>query len=182
MSTESLAVVATGFSVFALLIAVALAVRLGRLVRAYDALAGDDGRSFVASVARQRTVVRDLRTDVAALGDELARSRGELSGAVRHVAVVRYDAFGDLSGALSFSAALLDGKGDGLVLSSISGRSDSRTYAKGVRSGASDAPLSPEEQEAIATALAPAPVPARPAPGRSRRRAVAAPSPSAASA
>ena len=48
------------------------------------------------------------------------------------MAVVRYDAFGDLAGALSFSAALLDDAGNGLVLSSINGRSETRTYAKGV--------------------------------------------------
>ena len=67
---------------------------------------------------------------------------------------MRYDAFGDLAGALSFSAALLDDAGDGLVLTSINGRSETRTYAKGVAGGRSDAPLSPEEQEAIAEAFA----------------------------
>ena len=67
---------------------------------------------------------------------------------------MRYDAFGDLAGALSFSAALLDDAGNGLVLSSINGRSETRTYAKGVTAGRSDAPLSPEEQEAVAEACA----------------------------
>ncbi len=112
MSTSSLAVVATGLSVFALLIAVALAVQVGRLRRTEEARA------------------------------------------LTRVAVVRYDAFGDLAGALSFSAALLDDAGNGLVLSSINGRSETRTYAKGVSGGHSDAPLSPEEQEAIAEAFA----------------------------
>ncbi len=69
--------------------------------------------------------------------------------------MVRYDAFGDLAGALSFSAALLDDAGNGLVLSSINGRSETRTYAKGVTAGTSDVPLSPEEHEAIAEAFAP---------------------------
>ncbi len=76
------------------------------------------------------------------------------SRALTRVAVVRYDAFGDLAGALSFSAALLDDAGNGLVLSSINGRSETRTYAKGITAGHSDAPLSPEEQEAIAEASA----------------------------
>ena len=55
--------------------------------------------------------------------------------ALRHVAVVRYDAFGDMGGRLSFSAALLDDQGDGLVLSSINGRSETRTYAKALVGG-----------------------------------------------
>jgi hypothetical protein len=66
--------------------------------------------------------------------------------------VVRYDAFGDMGGRLSFSAALLDDSGDGLVISSINGRSETRTYAKSLVGLQSDHTLSPEEQEAIETA------------------------------
>ena len=153
MSTESLAVVATGFSVFALLVVVALAVQVGRLRRTYDALvAGDEGATFVDAVGRQTAAVRDLRTDLQVLRDDLAGVRADLSDALRHVAVVRYDAFGDMAGALSFSAALLDDAGDGLVLTSINGRTETRSYCKGVQGGVSEAALSPEEQDAVAQA------------------------------
>ena len=64
-----------------------------------------------------------------------------------------YDAFADMGGRLSFSAALLDDAGDGLVLTSINGRTETRTYAKGVKSGVSEHTLSPEEEQAIAFAL-----------------------------
>ena len=136
MSTSSLAVVATGLSVFALLVAVALAVQVGRLRRTWEAraLRAESG-DLRASGASAPGAARDPR-------------------ALTRVAVVRYDAFGDLAGALSFSAALLDDAGNGLVLSSINGRSETRTYAKGVSAGVSEAPLSPEEQEAIAEAFA----------------------------
>jgi hypothetical protein len=134
VSTSSLAVVATGFSVFALLVAVALAVQVGRLRRTWE-------------VRVLRAEAGDLRPTGPTTGPRDAR-------ALTRVAVVRYDAFGDLAGALSFSAALLDDAGNGLVLSSINGRSETRTYAKGVTAGSSDAPLSPEEQEAIAEAFA----------------------------
>ena len=59
---------------------------------------------------------------------------------LRNVAVVRYDAFGDMGGRLSFSAALLDDIGDGIVLSSINGRGESRTYAKGSSAAARASP------------------------------------------
>ncbi len=134
MSTSSLAVVALGLSVFALLVSVALAVQVGRLRRTWESRA-------------LRAEAGDLRSGSATAGPRHAR-------ALTRVAVVRYDAFGDLAGALSFSAALLDDAGNGLVLSSINGRSETRTYAKGVVAGESDAPLSPEEQEAIAEAFA----------------------------
>jgi hypothetical protein len=72
--------------------------------------------------------------------------------ALRHVGVVRYDAFGDMGGRMSFSAALYDDNGDGVVISSINGRSETRTYAKSLSELRSDQTLSPEEQDAIARA------------------------------
>jgi hypothetical protein len=69
------------------------------------------------------------------------------------VSVVRYDALRDQSGRLSFSVALLDDLGDGVVLSAINGRSETRLYAKGVKDGNSGQPLSPEEQQAVTYAL-----------------------------
>ena len=83
---------------------------------------------------------------------DLAALRADLGQALRHVAVVRYDAFGDMGGRLSFSAAVVDDRGDGLVISSIHARGESRTYAKGVVGGTSDATLTPEEQQALAAA------------------------------
>ena len=98
----------------------------------------------------------DVRRRVTALeqhrpaGDaDLAALRADLGQALRHVAVVRYDAFGDMGGRLSFSAAVIDDHGDGLVFSSIHARGESRTYAKGVVGGTSDATLTPEEQQAL---------------------------------
>jgi hypothetical protein len=84
---------------------------------------------------------------------DLDIARSELADALRHVAVVRYDAFGDMGGRMSFTAALLDDSGDGLVITSINGRTESRAYAKGVKDGNSDQTLSPEEAQAIALAL-----------------------------
>ena len=83
---------------------------------------------------------------------DVAALRADLGQALRHVAVVRYDAFGDMGGRLSFSAAVVDDRGDGLVISSIHARGESRTYAKGVVGGSSDATLTPEEQQALAAA------------------------------
>ena len=75
-------------------------------------------------------------------------------GSLRHLALVRYDAFGDMGGRLSWSLALADDRGDGVVLTSIAGRSDARSYAKSIAGWAVDQQLSPEEQEAVAEAKA----------------------------
>lgn len=86
---------------------------------------------------------------LAAVEEETAQLRDELSQALRHVAVVRYDAFGDMGGRLSFSAAVLDDTGDGMVISSIHARGESRTYAKGIVDGGSEVVLTPEERQAL---------------------------------
>ena len=77
------------------------------------------------------------------------RSARRPRGALRHLAVVRYDAFEEMGGRLSWSLALLDDGGDGVVLTSIRGRNEARTYAKSVTTWRSDQELSPEETEAI---------------------------------
>ena len=152
-SLRTLAVVAAGLAVLALLVALVLAARIGRLHRAYNALVGGDGdATFVEAVRRQAAGMDAVRSEVQLLRTDLSSARADLSDALRHVAVVRYDAFGDMGGRMSFSAALLDDAGDGLVLTSINGRSETRTYAKGVKAGASDHTMSPEEQKAIAYA------------------------------
>jgi Protein of unknown function (DUF4446) len=93
-------------------------------------------------------------------------SRGTIDPrALRDVAIIRYDALNEMSGQLSFSLALLNSVGDGIVISSINGRAETRTYAKPVVAGHGSLELSPEETKAVRTArlgtglLAPDPAP-----------------------
>jgi hypothetical protein len=79
----------------------------------------------------------------------------ELRASIRNVGLLRYDAFEDVGGRLSFSCALLDDSGSGLVLTSINGRQETRVYAKPITDGRSPYNLSSEEEEAIRQALAP---------------------------
>jgi hypothetical protein len=128
-------------------------LQLVKMRKAYSALQGKGKREdFLGAVNRQIGAVDGLRGEVAALQQGLAQVRADVTDALRHIAVVRYDAFPDMGGRLSFSAALLDDAGDGLVLTSINGRSETRTYAKGVKAGASEHQLSPEEEQAISFA------------------------------
>ncbi|MER7246445.1 DUF4446 family protein [Kribbella sp. NPDC000426] len=92
-----------------------------------------------------------VKSELRKLGKELAVTRGELKETLQHLAVVRYDAFGETGGKLSWSMAILDNNGDGVVLTSINSRADARTYAKEIKSFTSESKLSPEEEEAIDT-------------------------------
>ncbi|MFW5472942.1 DUF4446 family protein [Knoellia sp. CPCC 206450] len=107
---------------------------------------------LLVAVARLRARVDHLERQRPVGAGELAALRADIGQALRHVAVVRYDAFGDMGGRLSFSAAIVDDSGDGVVLSSIHARGESRTYAKGITGGGSDATLTPEEQQALSAA------------------------------
>lgn len=102
--------------------------------------------------ARPAPAADDLPADAAGLRREVAALRAEAEGALRHLAVVRYDAFDEMGGRLSWSLALLDDAGDGVVLTSIRGRNEARTYAKSVSGWAGEQELSPEEAEAVAHA------------------------------
>jgi Protein of unknown function (DUF4446) len=109
-----------------------------------------------------------------AVGDCAALVRGTRGSvdpkAIRDLAVVRYDALREMSGQLSFSLALLDSAGDGVVLSSINGRSETRTYAKVVLSGKGAQPLSPEEEQAVRAARLGTGLAGPDRPGSARRR------------
>ena len=74
---------------------------------------------------------------------------------IQKVGVIRYNPFSDTGGDQSFAIALLDSLGNGVVLSSLHSRTDTRVFAKPVQSGRSKFQLSDEEQDAIKKALAP---------------------------
>lgn len=125
-------------------------LRMSRLQRSYDLLQAAEGRETIVDVmGRTIDEFHDLRDEVVRLDAALGATRRDLAMALRHVSVVRYDAFGDMGGRFSFSAALLDDAGDGLVITSIHARSETRTYLKGLSGGDSDITLSPEEQQAV---------------------------------
>jgi len=107
----------------------------------FDALRrlDEDLTSAEEAIARLQPVVRSL-TD-------------RMPGAIRHTAVVRYDAHQDLAGRLSRSIVLLDEHGDGLVITLMKGREEAIYYTKMIRGGRGTEQLSPEENEAIRLAL-----------------------------
>ncbi|MDH4113335.1 MAG: DUF4446 family protein [Actinomycetota bacterium] len=102
-----------------------------------------------------------LEHAVRALNATDKKQQVSIEGSVRHVTLLRFDAFEDVGGRLSFSCAMLDDRGTGVVLTSINGRQETRVYAKPVTEGTSTYNLSSEEAEAISQAMAPAPEPVK---------------------
>jgi len=131
-----------------------LSVQLSVIRRKYRMVNEAARRGDLASVINQCAM------DISSLGAELKDTnqrqnqiRNQLKGAIQRVSIVRFDAFSDVGGKLSFAVAILNENGDGVVISTINGRQESRSYAKQVKAGESPHALSREEKEAIAKAM-----------------------------
>ena len=150
---------AGGVAVIAFVLSCVLAVRMRRLRAAQQVVLGGSGRddlvSHAAALQEAFMQLNDRVEDMAAKLDErMARTEERLDGAIAYRALVRYDAYGELSGHQSASLALLDAERNGVVLSSIAHRDTARLYCKQVVDGRGEHLLSPEEDEAIRRALA----------------------------
>jgi len=139
-------------------IAIVLAIRLRRLRAAQTAVLGSHGaQDLVTYVENVGAGFTDLREWVeGALGrvdQDLARASERIDGCVAYRSLIRYDAYGEMSGHQSSSLALLDARRSGIVISSIAHRDQARVYVKQLNEGVPTLELSPEEQEAVDTAL-----------------------------
>jgi hypothetical protein len=143
-----LVLISLGLSVLALFAVIALTMRR----RTPTSGLGSDGSGGFTLKEHGDAIAR-LWGTVQRLSAEDRRLVEMMRGTVQRFGLVRYDAFEDMGGHLSFSAALLTGDGDGLVITSINGRADTRCYAKIVKGGQSSHNLSGEEELAIRQAL-----------------------------
>ena len=147
-----LVLVALGLAVLGVIFAIAnMGGRRSRSAEPGDPIRMDE--TLRAILEGQAGQIQRLERAVRSLHATDKRQEESLRSTVRHVGLLRYDAFEDVGGRLSFSCALLDDHGTGAVLTSINGRQETRVYAKPVTSGTSSYNLSTEEQEAIRQAL-----------------------------
>ena len=143
------ALVAIGLAIVAVLYSIANAGKAGGSVGGRVRL-DETLRGILQGQGEQ---MQRLERAIRALHATDKKQQTEIEGSVRNVALLRYDAFEDVGGRLSFSCALLDDHGDGVVLTSINGRQETRVYAKQVTQGTSSHNLSLEEEEAIRRAM-----------------------------
>jgi hypothetical protein len=151
------ALAAAAVAVVALLLCLFLIIRLRRVRADQRVILGDGSQDLVAHAAalrQQFQVLYDYVQDMASgLTSRMEATENRLERAIAYSALVRYDAYGEMSGRQSTSIALLDARRNGLVLSSIHHRDQARLYAKQIYDGQPELELSPEETEAIRLAL-----------------------------
>jgi hypothetical protein len=152
------ALAAAGVALIALILAIALAFRIRRLRADQRAVLGTSGRDdLVAHAGSLQEAFQALHERVEGMAElldgRMAAAEERLDGAIAYRALVRYDAYGELTGHQSTSLALLDAGHSGVVLSSIANRETARLYCKQVHAGEGELELSPEEAEAVRIAL-----------------------------
>jgi hypothetical protein len=140
-------------SVIALVVTGLSASRQKRILNQYRVLlANGSPHDLESLLINQATTIEQLTSQVHQLTGQVASDGEQARYHIQRVSMVRYNAFPDTGSDQSFSVALLDANGNGLVLSSLYGRTETRTYAKPVQGGKSTYPLSDEEMAALTQA------------------------------
>jgi hypothetical protein len=160
--TSTTGIVALGAALaalIALVLATVVAVRLRRLRAAQSAVLGAHGNQDLVTYAQHVgdgfTDLREwVETALARVDDRMTTASERIDGCIAYRSLIRYDAYGEMSGHQSSSLALLDAHRSGVVISSIAHRDQARVYVKQLTGGVPSLELSPEEQEAVETALA----------------------------
>ena len=116
-------------------------------------MTGVDGANLERMLIGHLNEIQAVSEENAAIKRENERLDGLLQLAITRVGVVRFRAFDDMGSDLSYAVALLDSYNDGVILTSIFGREDSRSYVKPVEKGQSTYQLMPEEQQALDEAM-----------------------------
>ncbi len=155
------ALAAAGLALAALVWAIVLAVKVRRLRAGQRTVLGQGEKDLIAHAASLQEAFVQLRDWVeetaVRLEERMGTAEGRIDGCVAYTSLVRYDAWGEMSGHQSSSMALLDSRRTGVVVSSILHRDQARVYVKQVHEGESELELSPEERQAIESAMAGAP-------------------------
>jgi len=143
----------TGLILVALVIFININIKLSRMSKRYrKMMQGMEGQNLEGLLMNHIDDVRHAMKKVDTLSQECQRLGAIADTCVQNVGIVRFNAFEDTGSDLSFAIALLDAKQNGVVISSIFGRSESRTYAKPINAGQSPYFLTEEEKEALSKA------------------------------
>lgn len=146
---------ATIVLVIALLVyCVILHIRLGSLKKKYDCfMQGDNGASLERKLSVEVSEIRDAAKGLETMMTEQAAIRNIQSNTIQKIGFIKYNAFENIGNDLSFALTLLDGNNNGICISSIYGRNESRIFSKPIVKGKSLVSLSQEELESLNEAL-----------------------------
>ncbi|WP_130838466.1 DUF4446 family protein [Lachnoclostridium sp. Marseille-P6806] len=130
-------------------------VKLRRLSERCDRfMRGADGRNLEEAVYEMFEENARIRDDLDRCGSQIGNIYYRLRSTIQKVGVVKYDAFAQLGGMLSYAVALLDENNSGIMINSVHSADGCYSYTKVIHNGKSDVELGAEEEQALANALA----------------------------
>jgi hypothetical protein len=137
-----------------LVLVIVQSIRVGRAVDGYRQLVRDGAGGSLDEVLQAHVArVEEVRGRQAEIDAAQADLQHQTQTSIQHIGLVRFNPFEDTGSDQSFALALLDDRRDGVVISSLHGRTNTRLFAKPVESGSSSHTLSDEEAQAIRVAL-----------------------------
>lgn len=147
---ETVVIIIIGLLILALFFFIINTVRLNQLHKRYQRLMkGVDKANLEQLIFKQTEQLQSLSRKVEAVEGMQAKIDRDLQQSIGPIGIVRYNAFDDIGSDLSFSIAILNREKNGVVISSLYGREDSRIYAKPVANGESEYKMTEEEKEAV---------------------------------
>ncbi len=121
--------------------------------RRVSKLQGESPEDILNCLTSQQESLERLDRQVSDVLTRQFEQAETLARCLKNVGVVRFNAFDDVGGEQSFAVVMLDSDRNGVAVSCIYGRQDSRVYAKEITNGQGERPLSTEEQKALELAL-----------------------------
>ena len=121
--------------------------KLNALQAKYDFFTQGEEANIDTVLTKTLNELHKSQAELAVLQEKHAKLQEQVQGCLQNVKLIRYDAFDAMGGEMSYSILLTDAKKDGLLLTSIYGREESRCYAKDIKGGKSSYPLAEEEQK-----------------------------------
>ena len=142
-------VVLLGLALFAMGISFGLRSRLNALQKKYDFFTQGKEANIDEVLTATLSELQKTQAELAALQEKHEKLYEQTQGCLQTVKMVRYDAFDAMGGEMSYSLLLEDAKNNGVILTSIYGREESRCFAKNVQAGKSSYMLSEEEKQLL---------------------------------
>ncbi len=149
------AIALASICVILLIIMIIVLCKLKKLRRRVDSLTrGKDAETMEDSILNFFDRIESLEDAEKKMHRDIRDIKENLKITYQKSALVKYDAFREMSGALSYSLALLDKENNGVLITSMYSREGCYTYAKDIFNGESKINLSDEEAEALKQAVA----------------------------
>ncbi len=142
------------FDLIMLIVAIVLMVKLSKMKKRYKKfMAGEDGKSLENKILEQLAEIENLKNANSKNEKDIAQIKESLLDTMNKIGIVKYDAFNEMGGKLSFAVALLNDKNNGFIINAMHSREGCYTYIKEIIRGESFIALGEEEKKALDEAI-----------------------------